>query len=167
MNKLIVDEIVSRCDNLHHFEFNSRKYSIRTALKIVNKVLRHEKFTGRYQILDVVPGNVSDKIHLIIVKDCFECVYCDNKIVGMNVYDRDNITDDKNVCGITIVKFKTVNYFSEDLRLMAEKRQYVVSRSIPYSIEKKESQKKGLRLSGGMESPRDESDKIYEEVLKK
>ncbi len=112
MNKTeLYAKSISAHRDVCHVEFNARKFSVRDAIKVVN----------RADIGDIVDIISDNKTHVVVINDCYECVYLREMVVGMNVYDRIGIMEDDNLAGITAVCFSKINYFNPEVQYKHEK----------------------------------------------
>ena len=133
-------------------EFNNRKFNIRDMLKLLNSL--------KFKVIDIEIG----KTHTTcIFEDCYECVYADGIIVGMNVYEREPILINDLTSGVTIVKFKCVNYFNEDCRKKHAAKNNLMESFLEEKKEKYTS--KQNKMSGSLPSPQSDSDESFESFI--
>lgn len=157
MNKTSHESILILREQLNvcHIEFNIRKYSIRDAILIT-------KLSEIGEIVDIITDS---KVHLIVINDCYECVYMRSVIMGMNVYEREALLfkDDCHPTGITVVKFKNINYFTDELRIKYEDfcKEVTKRKKVP-KTEKKLTEQFSKMDTGGRKSPDASSDEFLD-----
>jgi hypothetical protein len=147
-----VATLIKEHTKIHHIEFNTRKFSIRDVYRIVTK--------AKLEPIDIISDT---KVHLVIVKDINDRVHMSvvkdgaikKEVVGFNVFEHVDLLYKDRPIGCKVIFQKDIQYFSQDLK--QQHTEYMMSR-LALSGESNS-------FSGGLSSPDDSDDEVYEKNL--